>query len=694
MFHSRETPDASIRASSKGSLMAVAGTTPPRHSLTRGAEPADEGQVLAKIRRRLIPFMFLLYIVSYLDRVNVGFAALQMNQDLGLSASVFGLGSGIFFIGYFLFELPSTLIMERVGARLWIARIMISWGLVSAGMMFVQGTASFFLLRFLLGIAEAGFFPGIILYLTYWFPGGPCPGDRPLHDRQRGADGAIGGPLGAKLLRLDGTGGLHGWQWLFLLEGLPAVVLGVVTLLYLPDGPQDAAWLSDRERLWLKERLAADRVAPAGGGRPALRQVFASRRVWMFCALYFLIVLGLYSISFWLPQILKGLSGSSDFLVGILSALPYIVAAVGMVWIGRHSDRHGERRWHVAGPALPAALGFVLSTQTTAPALLSQALRSRRWVSGAPSALLGDVDVGADRVDGCARDRVDQLRRQPGRVRRTVRGRPAQGCDGWSRRGDGRARVFSRPRRDHCRPSAASGERVRVTCHAIAISDFAIARRVGLWRLGRIRRSTQSAPSTQRIPEKFLLCGLRVLCVDRRFPEVHVLSEIVRQILLRVAKDFDNRLAIGRQELGVARVPVLTGQHLPEAPVDEALGGIGQRAERVGVNHVTARVSHQAPIEIELPQRSAFAVGGTARGELLGKAGRAPNLVGKRHLVDEQHVVRQVGGCLLNPWNVGRLAVVRREPRLPPHARDEVGHVRLVLEDHQCRYVALRRQIS
>ena len=333
-------------------------TEPP---LAQIAEPLDEGQVLAKIRRRLIPFMFLLYIVSYVDRVNVGFAALQMNRDLGLSASVYGLGAGIFFIGYFLFEVPSNLIMERIGARLWIARIMISWGLVSAGMMFMKGQTSFYTLRFLLGLAEAGFFPGMILYLTYWFPRRDHARAIALFMTANATAGVVGGPISGALLTMHGTGGLAGWQWLFLLEGLPAIGLGLVTLAYLPDGPQDAAWLSDRERRWLKERLAADRTAhlhTAGHNRP-IREVFSNRRVWVFCALYFLIVLGLYSISFWLPQILKGLSGSSDFLV----------AAVGMVWIGRHSDRTGERRWHVAGPALLAALGFLLSTQTKVPAL-------------------------------------------------------------------------------------------------------------------------------------------------------------------------------------------------------------------------------------------------------------------------------------------------------------------------------------
>jgi ACS family tartrate transporter-like MFS transporter len=341
----------------------------PSQQIPQTAALVDEGQVLAKIRRRLIPFMFLLYIVSYLDRVNVGFAALQMNQDLGLSASVFGLGSGIFFVGYFLFEVPSNLIMERVGARLWIARIMISWGLVSAGMMFMKGPASFYTLRFLLGLAEAGFFPGMILYLTYWFPRRDHARAIALFMTANAVAGVVGGPISGALLTMHGLGGLAGWQWLFLLEGLPAVVLGVVTLAYLPNGPRDAAWLDDRERQWLKERLAADRSAESAGRHQEIRRVFSNGRVWVFCVLYFLIVLGLYSISFWLPQILKGLSGSSDFLVGVSSALPYVVAAVGMAWIGRHSDRRGERRWHVAGPALVAALGFVLSTQTDVPAL-------------------------------------------------------------------------------------------------------------------------------------------------------------------------------------------------------------------------------------------------------------------------------------------------------------------------------------
>jgi ACS family tartrate transporter-like MFS transporter len=354
--------------------MALATSTQPARPTLVPGESSDELQVLAKIRRRLIPFMFLLYIVSYIDRVNVGFAALQMNQDLGLSAAVFGFGSGIFFIGYFLFEVPSNVIMERVGARLWIARIMISWGLVSAAMLFMKGAVSFYALRFLLGLAEAGFFPGMILYLTYWFPRREHARAVALFMTANAVAGVVGGPISGALLTMHGLAGLAGWQWLFLLEGLPAVALGIVTLVYLPNSPDEAAFLDENEQRWLKQRLAADRDPRHAGHTGSIRTVFASGRIWMFCLLYFLNVLGLYSISFWLPQILKGLSGSSDFLIGLSSALPYLVAAIGMVWIGRHSDQVGERRWHVAGPALLAASGFLLTTQTSTPSLALAAI--------------------------------------------------------------------------------------------------------------------------------------------------------------------------------------------------------------------------------------------------------------------------------------------------------------------------------
>lgn len=332
----------------------------------RTADDDREQRLLSVVRWRLLPFMFVLYIVSYIDRVNVGFASLQMNRDLGLSASVYGLGAGIFFIGYFLFEVPSNLLLERFGARPWIARIMVTWGVISTAMMFTDGVTSFYVLRFLLGVAEAGFFPGMILYLTYWFPERERAKTVALFMTANALAGVIGGPLSGALLTMDGAAGLSGWQWLFLLEGLPAVLLGGVVLLYLPNGPRDARWLAPADRVWLAERREAER---AGGGHVSAWSVLTSGPVWHFSLLYFAVVVALYSVSFWLPQILKRLSGQSDLVVGLLSSLPYVIAAVGMVVVGRHSDATGERRWHVAAPALVAAAGLMLSALVASPVL-------------------------------------------------------------------------------------------------------------------------------------------------------------------------------------------------------------------------------------------------------------------------------------------------------------------------------------
>jgi MFS transporter, ACS family, tartrate transporter len=323
----------------------------------------EVGSALTKARRRLLPFLFLLYVVSYLDRVNVGFAALQMNAALGLSDVTYSLGAGIFFLSYTLLEIPSNVILARVGARRWIARIMITWGIVSAAMMFVRGAAGFYVLRFLLGAAEAGFFPGIIYCLTRWFPS---------DERARAiagfmtavvVAGIIGGPLSGFLLSLDGVGGLAGWQWLFVLEGLPAVVLGVVVLAVLPEEPSDASLLTGltpAERRALTARLDEDvamrpRVVRSLGG------AFTSGRVWLLAAVYFTIPVALYAMGFWLPQIIKAASGSSDARVGVLTAVPYAVAAIGMVAVGRHSDRTGERRWHIAVAALVGGGAFAAS---------------------------------------------------------------------------------------------------------------------------------------------------------------------------------------------------------------------------------------------------------------------------------------------------------------------------------------------
>jgi len=327
------------------------------------------GAVLARIRGRLLPFIFLLYIVAYLDRINVGFAALQMNRDLRLGDAAFGLGAGLFFLGYFLFEIPSNLILERMGARPWIARIMISWGAVAMAMAAVQGAASFYFLRFLLGVAEAGFFPGIILYLTYWFPAREQARSIALFMTASALPGVIGGPLSGALLATQGTLGLSGWQWLFILEGLPAVLLGVAVLFYLPNGPQDATWLREEEGRWLVQSLARNH-----GRKLGLRHGLMGGRVWLLALLYFTIVTGLYGVTMWLPQIVKTLGAFDNFTVGVLSAVPFLAAAAAMVIVAQSSDRRGERRLHVALPAFTGAAGLILSARMHNPLLALSAL--------------------------------------------------------------------------------------------------------------------------------------------------------------------------------------------------------------------------------------------------------------------------------------------------------------------------------
>jgi D-galactonate transporter len=323
----------------------------------------DSSAVLAKVRRRLIPFLFLLYIVAYLDRINVGFAALQMNAALGLSATAYGLGSGIFFLSYTLFEVPSNVLLVRIGARLWIARIMITWGLVSTGMMLIRGPWHFYALRFLLGAAEAGFFPGIIFYLTRWFP---------TRERARTIAafmtavllaGIVGGPASGALLSLHGAGGLAGWQWLFLLEGLPSVVVGILVLFYLDDNPSKSKWLTGEEKGLLLTRLEQDEQAKRAQGEQShsFADAFRNGRVWIFCAIYFGIVMGTYGISFWLPQIIKETITKDPFHIGLISAIPWAAAAIAMVVNGHHSDATGERRWHVAGACIIGAVAFAIS---------------------------------------------------------------------------------------------------------------------------------------------------------------------------------------------------------------------------------------------------------------------------------------------------------------------------------------------
>lgn len=350
--------------------------------------------VLRKVSLRLLPFMFLLYIMSYLDRINVSFAGLQMNQELGFDDSVFGLGAGVFFLGYFAFGVPSNLMVARIGARKWISAIMVIWGIISVSMALVRDANSFYVLRLLLGIAEAGFFPGMILYLTYWFP-----------KRERGlaianfmtaipVAGIVGGLVGSQLLAMHGIAGLSGWKWLFIITGAPSVLLGLVVLLFLTDRPEHAKWLTESERSVLLAKMDEDRIAadpevheqesrgtlhtsiPRTPIRTPFADVIANRAVWIFALIYFCLALGMYGFQLWLPQIIHGFGGLNDSQTALLSAIPPIFQALGMVLIAWNSDRVMERRRHLAGSALIAALGLFASTLAPQNPVLSLAALS------------------------------------------------------------------------------------------------------------------------------------------------------------------------------------------------------------------------------------------------------------------------------------------------------------------------------
>ena len=318
-----------------------------------------EAVVVRRLTWRLIPFLFLLYIVAYLDRINVGFAALQMKQQLGFTDAVYGLGAGMFFAGYFFFQVPSNLVLQRVGARRWIALLMVVWGITSASMVFVSGPRSFYSLRFLLGAAEAGFFPGVILYLKNWFPAQARARTVARFMTAAPLSGVVGGPVSGALLGLHLTGGLAGWQWMFVMEGIPAVLLGGVTLAYLVDRPEDAHWLPVEEREWLVETLRREREMSAGGAGDGAFAALRSGSTWMLALVYFGLNTVSYGVSLWLPTLIRSLSGVSNFMIGVLSAIPYVAAAIAMVLVGLHSDQSGERRWHTAVPAFCGALALV-----------------------------------------------------------------------------------------------------------------------------------------------------------------------------------------------------------------------------------------------------------------------------------------------------------------------------------------------
>jgi ACS family tartrate transporter-like MFS transporter len=334
--------------------------TPREQAGSAAAQTEFAAAIVRKVSWRLIPFMALLYFVNYLDRVNVSFAALTMNQDLGFSPEVYGNGAGILFLGYFLFQVPSNVALHRYGTRAVIMPIMIVWGLVSTAMAFVSGPTSFYALRFLLGAAEAGFFPGMILYLTYWFPASQ-------RGRIAGAfllalplSSVLGAPVSTVLLGIQALG-LQGWQWLFILQGVPAVLLGFLALGLLTDRPAPASWLTEPEKAWLAAELAKEHRADDPAQRSGLKEAVLDIRVWTFALIYFSTVFGFYGITFWLPQILKSFGGMTNLQVGFLTAVPYLIAVPAMYYWGAHSDRTGERAWHVAIPAFAAGIGFAAS---------------------------------------------------------------------------------------------------------------------------------------------------------------------------------------------------------------------------------------------------------------------------------------------------------------------------------------------
>jgi ACS family tartrate transporter-like MFS transporter len=330
---------------------------------------AAQQALLAKVTRRLIPLLFVLYAVNILDRVSIGFARLQMMEDLGLREDQYALGAGVFYVGYLLFEVPSNLILHRTGARRWISRILVSWGLVTCAMMAIRGPWGLYLLRVLLGFAEAGFFPGMILYLSYWFP---------ARERARAVAwfmaasplaGIVGSPLsGAILEYMDQVGGLRGWQWLFLLEGAPAVALGILVLQTLPDRPSQAGWLTAEERERLAALLLPEAKAETKRQLSTLLQAAADPRVWLLTLLYFTVAAGSNGVGFYLPKLMQTRFPELDkFQLGLLVAVPHLCALGCMVLNGTHSDRTGERRWHVAGPAFVSAVGWAASAHLDSP---------------------------------------------------------------------------------------------------------------------------------------------------------------------------------------------------------------------------------------------------------------------------------------------------------------------------------------
>jgi len=353
------------------------------------AEPAAEtANADATFRRaawRFMPLLFICYVVAYLDRVNVGFAKLQMLNDLRFSEAVYGLGAGLFFVGYFIFEIPSNLLLHRLGARRWIARIMVTWGLLSLLTAWVTTPMTFYVVRFLLGVAEGGFYPGMILYLTYWFPSHRRGKMMAVLTAGNPVSGMIGGPLSGYVMQsFAGIAGYAGWQWLFIVEALPALILGVVVFVILDDKVQDVRWLSDQQKALIAREVGADAAKRTHG---SVTEALTSGWVWLFCLILFGIIMGSYALGFWQPTIIKSTGVNDPFTVGLLTVIPYSCALISMILVGHHADATRERRWHVSAPALVGAVGFcicALSEGRIVPSMIGLTLVASGIISALP----------------------------------------------------------------------------------------------------------------------------------------------------------------------------------------------------------------------------------------------------------------------------------------------------------------------
>ena len=318
-----------------------------------------EAKTYRKVDMRIVPFLFFCYILAYLDRVNVGFAKLQMLKDLSLSDAAFATGAGIFFIGYFFFEVPSNVLLKKFGARMWIARIMISWGIISGCMIFVKGEWSFYAMRFLLGLAEAGFFPGVIYYLTLWYPSRLRSTRTAWFVAAIAVSGVVGNPISGWIMDvLSGAMKLAGWQWLFLSEGIPSILVGFLVIFYLDSSIAEAKWLTPEEKASLAHNLEAEDKHKT---EHKLVDAFTSGKVWVLCGIYFTLMIGLYGIAFWLPTIVKAFGLKGYLRVGLITAIPYGVAVIGMILLSNHSDKTGERRLHYVANVVVGAVGLILS---------------------------------------------------------------------------------------------------------------------------------------------------------------------------------------------------------------------------------------------------------------------------------------------------------------------------------------------